>query len=124
VVNPDGKVIFLTDKQIEEYCEKVGFLYKDTFIYYGEAVDLFPHIQPSVTSNINIWREKFLNSLEFMYNEKDCYMCTNKVPEEGIILRKENMYSYEAYKLKSKRFILGESEAQEKGETNLEDNQE
>jgi hypothetical protein len=124
VVNPDGKVIFLTDKQIEEYCEKVGLLYKDTFIYYGEAVDLFPHIQPSVTSNIDIWREKFLNSLEYLYNEKDCYMCNNKVPEEGIILRKENMYSYEAYKLKSKRFILGESEAQEKGETNLEDNQE
>jgi hypothetical protein len=124
VVNPDGKVIFLTDKQIEEYCEKVGLLYKDTFIYYGEAVDLFPHIQPSVTSNIDIWREKFLNSLEYKYNEKDCYMCTNKVPEEGIILRKENMYSYEAYKLKSKRFILGESDAQEKGETNLEDNQE
>jgi hypothetical protein len=124
VVNPDGKVIFLTDKQIEEYCEKVGLLYKDTFIYYGEAVELFPHIQPSVTSNIDIWREKFLNSLEYKYNEKDCYMCVNKVPEEGIILRKENMYSYEAYKLKSKRFILGESEAQEKGETNLEDNQE
>jgi hypothetical protein len=30
---------------------------------------------------------------------------------------------YEAYKLKSKRFILGESEAQEKGQENLEDNQ-
>jgi hypothetical protein len=27
------------------------------------------------------------------------------------------------YKLKSKRFILGESEAQEKGQENLEDNQ-
>jgi hypothetical protein len=50
-------------------------------------------------------------------------MCTNKVPEEGIILRVEKLEYYEAYKLKSKRFILMESDAQEKEETNLEDNQ-
>ena len=49
-------------------------------------------------------------------------MCTNKVPEEGIVVRKEASFHYEAYKLKSKRFILAESDAQEKGETNLEDN--
>jgi hypothetical protein len=123
VVNPDGKVIFLTDKQIEEYCEKVGLLYKDTFIYYGEAKDCFYNPLTHLNNN-ELWREDFLKHLETLYNEKDCYMCNNKVPEEGIILRKENMYSYEAYKLKSKRFILGESDAQEKGETNLEDNQE
>jgi hypothetical protein len=51
-------------------------------------------------------------------------MCTDNVPEEGIILRIEHLESYEAYKLKSKRFLLAESDAQEKEETNLEDNQE
>lgn len=118
VVNPDGKVIYLTDKQIEEYCEKVGLLYKDTFIYYGKAEDLYTDV------NINEhWKENFLEKLEEEFNEKDCYMCVNKVPEEGIILRVEKLEHYEAYKLKSKRFILGESDAQEKGEENLEDEQ-
>jgi len=120
IVNADGKVIYLTDKQIEEYCESVGLLYKDTFIYYGEAKNWNNSIYIN-TSNDEYWRNKFLEQLEKHYNEKDCYMCTNKVPEEGIVVRVENLYSYDAYKLKSKRFILGESDAQEKGESNLED---
>lgn len=119
VVNPDGKVIYLTDKQIEEYCEKVGLLYKDTFIYYGKAGELFDLYYMSIED----WREKFLHNLEQRYNEKDCYMCVNKIPEEGIVLRVEKLESYEAYKLKSKRFILMESDLQEKEEVNIEDNQ-
>ena len=50
-------------------------------------------------------------------------MCTNKVPEEGIILRVERLEQYEAYKLKSKRFLLMESEEQEKEVSNIEDSQ-
>lgn len=128
VVNPDGKVIYLTDKQIEEYCEKVGLLYKDTFIYYGKARDWFETVikEDNIlykTFDLNRWREKFLLRLEENYNEKDCYMCVNKVPEEGIVLRVEKLESYEAYKLKSKRFLLMESEAQEKEEVNIEDEQ-
>lgn len=126
IVNPDGKVIYLTDKQIEEYCEKVGLLYKDTFIYYGLASDWYDgNITEGAISKVkpDEWRATFLEKLEKDYNEKDCYMCTNKVPEEGIVLRVEKLESYEAYKLKSKRFLLMESEAQEKEEVNIEDNQ-
>ena len=118
VVNEDGKVTYLTDKQIEEYCEKVEFLYKDTFIYYGYAKDLYPQLCTD-----EHWQDNFLAELEKDYNEKDCYMCKNKVPEEGIIIRKESMYEYEAYKLKSKRFLLAESEEQEKEIINIEDTQ-
>ena len=118
VVNEDGKVIFLTDKQIEEYCEKVGLLYKDTFIYYGYAKDLYPQLCID-----EYWQDNFLAELEKDYNEKNCYICKNKVPEEGIIIRKENTYEYEAYKLKSKRFLLAESEEQEKEIINIEDSQ-
>ena len=129
VVNPDGQVIYLTDKQIQEWCEKVGLLFKDTFIYYGNIDNLFESKEFQdwdvlVRDKIrDSWKETLLDYLEFKYNEKDCYMCVNKVPEEGIILRIEKLKHYEAYKLKSKRFILGESEAQEKGQENLEDNQ-
>lgn len=120
IVNPDGKVTYLTDKQIEEYCEKVGLLYKDTFIYYGEAINLnFP--TAGYLANDDKWSQYFLECLEEDFNESDCYMCTNKVPEEGIVLRIEHLESYEAYKLKSKRFTLMESEAQEKEEINIED---
>lgn len=130
VVNTDGNVIFLTDKQIEEFCEKVGLNYKDTFIYYGKAKDMFTlkygfngEPETSNLSNITEWREEFLARLEKEYNEKNCYMCTNKVPEEGIILRVERLEQYDVYKLKSKRFLLMESEEQEKEVSNIEDSQ-
>ena len=118
VVNTDGNVIFLTDRQIEEYCEKVGLLYKDTFIYYGTIRN---YMDMYFIEGDN-WREEVLKTLEKNYNEKDCYMCTSKLPEEGIVLRVEHMFTYEAYKLKSKRFLLMESEEQEKEIENIEDN--
>lgn len=116
VVNSDGQVIYLSDPQIQEFCEKYGLNFKDTFIYHGLAGDLYPHIVQD-----NDWGENFLTTLEQNYNEKDCWMCTNKVPEEGIILRVEKLNEYEAYKLKSKRFLLMESDEQEQEITNIED---
>ncbi len=123
VVNSDGNVLELTDKQIEEFCEKNGFLYKDTFIYYGAAKGWLSLQYPNGREQEGNWEDLFLSKLEEKFNEKDCYMCTNKVPEEGIIVRKESSEHYEAYKLKSKRFLLKESEEQEKEVLNLEDNQ-
>jgi len=116
-VNEEGLVIELTDEQIKDFCEHYGFLYNDTYIYYGRAKDLYK----LSTRNVETWREHFLRKLEEDYNEKDCYMCSNIVPEEGIILRKEKTFKYEAYKLKSKRFLLGESDNIE--QVNIEDNQ-
>jgi hypothetical protein len=118
VVNTDGNVIYLTDKQIGEYCEKTGLLYNDTFIHYGVAKCVYPDLNID-----NHWHENFIEKLEKDFNEKNCCMCVNKVPEEGIILRIEKLEQYEAYKLKSKRFLLMESDEQEKEISNIEDNQ-
>lgn len=123
IVNTDGNVVFLTDKQIEEYCEKVGLLYKDTFIYYGKAHEWLSNKIYGVYADNENWHNYFLTELEKEFNEKNCYMCTNKVPEEGIILRVEHLEQYEVYKLKSKRFLLMESEEQEKEISNIEDSQ-
>lgn len=123
VINPDGNVVYLTDNQIEEYCEKVELLYKDTFIYYGKACEWLLQYDDVCWIGDEDFRTQFLEKLEKEYNEKDCYMCVNKVPEEGIVIRVQKLYEYEAYKLKSKRFLLKESDLQEKDVTNIEDNQ-
>lgn len=122
VVNSDGQVNYLSDLQIKEWCDKVGLNYSDTLIYYGKAINHFDY-ESAGSEDLEEWRNQFLSHLEILYNEKDCYMCSNKVPEEGIILRKESFETYEAYKLKSRRFLLHESEEQEKEISNIEDNQ-
>lgn len=116
--NQDGFKVELTDKQIEEFCNKYDILYSDTFMYYGYAKDLFPKLDTE-----SHWNENFLKELELAYTEKNCYICKNKVPEEGIVLRVENLFEYEAYKLKSFNFIKREDDQLESGESNLEDNQ-
>ena len=52
------------------------------------------------------FRAEYLHMLEAEYNEKDCPICINKVPEEGIIIRTlKHPSKFEALKLKSKRFL-------------------
>lgn len=118
VTNPDGKVIYLTDAQIAEWCKTVGLLYEDTMLFYGKAKELYPIRK---NGNVYKWQQSFLEFLQNTYNEKDCYMCANKVPEEGVVLRIESLFSYDAYKLKSKRFILNENSELDNGVSNLED---
>lgn len=120
--NEDGYVSYLTDNQIKGFCNKYNLLYSDTFIYYGKAKDLF-NIEGLGTDefSVSLWQNQFLNYLESKYNEKDCYMCVNKVPEEGIVLRIERLEEYEAYKLKSARFLEHETKILDSEEANIED---
>lgn len=123
--NEDGLSFEFTDKQIEEFCEKYGFLYNDTFYYYGSVYNFLTScVQRDFPYDERNWREKMIEYLEKTYNEKDCWMCKNLLPEEGIIVRKENMFHYEAYKLKSFRFLEGETKELDKEEKNIEDSQE
>ena len=46
--------------------------------------------------------------------------CKNKVPHEGLVIKKEDMHS-RAWKLKCFAFIQGESKELDNGETNIED---
>lgn len=63
------------------------------------------------SNNLEVFQEKILNELETRYNNKNCYMCENPVPEEGVIVRVINnqINKFEAYKLKSVSFLLHES---------------
>ena len=112
--NPSGDVFEFSRPQIDRYCFKAGLKTVPLF-YYGLAKDW-----DSSISTDEHWHKNFLEKLIAKYNEKDCYICKNKVPEEGVVLVKESDF-YEAYKLKSAKFLEKESENLDKGETNIED---
>lgn len=121
VTNSDNFIIELTDTQIKEFCEKYGLNYSDTFFAYDTIRNWIKKNIPDYSLNEDVWREQFIKALEDKYTEKYCFMCTNKVPEEGIVLRKENLFNYEAYKLKSFKFYEWETKQLDNEETNLED---
>lgn len=107
--NPSGKVFEFSAKQVQNFCVENG-LNAVPELYYGTA-NSFTGIMPineDKEPDLEKWRNHFLGALKTEYNDKDCYMCSNKVPEEGCVVRIENN-SFEAYKVKSNRFYLQES---------------
>ncbi|CAM6002679.1 unnamed protein product [Sphagnum balticum] len=110
--NYSGKVIEFSAKQVKDYCAKFGLNYVPEF-YYGYAKDLFD------LPVENHWQENFLQKLSDTYLEKDCDICVNKVPAEGIVLRKETL-DIDVYKHKSFRFKMQESELLDSGDVDLE----
>ena len=95
---PSGQVYEFSHSQVKDYCERYG-LNMVPELYYGKAKDLYPEI--SVDTH---WRENFLNKLMEDYLEQDCNLCYNKVPDEGIVLRRD-IFDIDVYKLKSFRFF-------------------
>lgn len=116
--NVDGKVIEFSARQVQDFCKKNG-LNAVPELYYGYAKDLDKH--PNLLHLDKPWdSDKFLNLIKARYNEKDCYMCINEVPEEGVVVRIEGD-DFEAYKVKSERFYIRETAQLDKGELNIED---
>ena len=121
--NVDGKVFEFSAKQVQDFCKKNG-LNVVPELYYGHAKDCFIYIYHLAEEPNNFpdqkWNEEFLKEIKQTYNEKDCFMCKNQVPEEGCVVRIEGL-EFEAYKQKSERFYLKESILLDKGESNIED---
>ena len=131
--NPSGKVFEFSFKQMQEWCKQNGLncVYE---LYYGQASNYYKAFKGSENKEIrrrrrysinkdgNKWRERFLEDLKTLYNEKDCFMCNNKVPEEGCVIRIEKN-EFEAYKCKSERFYERETKLLDKGETDIEEQQ-
>lgn len=114
ITNVDGQKFELSWGQIKEYCDKYGLQHVPE-IYYGRANDV-----SSVVSNAVNWPDRFLEHLTSAHLEKDCYMCISKVPAEGIVVRKDNLFEFEAYKLKAFRFLEKESATLDTGEQDME----
>ena len=112
--NIDGKVFEFSAKQVQDFCKNNG-LNAVPELFYGRAKDILGEQHDEIN-----FSEKFLERVKELYNEKDCYLCKNKVPEEGCVIRVEG-YDFEAYKAKSNRFYERETILLDKGESNIED---
>ena len=89
-----------------------------TELYYGKASDLYPDIKPDENFSEN-FIERLSNDKNF-YMELDSPDCDNKVPNEGVVIKIDNMKPA-AFKLKCFRFLNKEQQALDKGESNIED---
>ena len=119
--NEDGLVTELDLIDREEFCARVG-LETPKLFYYGQAKDwLYMNMLdiPTIDSQEE-FSKLFVQQLEKEFNEKDCFMCVEKVPEEGVIVRKESLFNCESYKLKSFRFLEWESKDLDSGEPDVE----
>ena len=114
--NPEGVVTELNYPQMLEFCSKLG-LSTPYLYFWGKAKDW---LDLGGSYDDRDFQEAFVRELEARYNEKDCFMCMNKVPEEGIVVRKEDLFNCESYKLKSFRFLQLETKQLDKGESDIE----
>jgi hypothetical protein len=115
--NNDGKVFEFSAKQVQDFCKEYG-LNAVPELFYGYAKDLLK-IDSDNKFYLEHWQTHFLSTLKNKYNDKDCYMCSNIVPEEGCVIRIENN-SFEAYKVKSSLFYEKETKQLDKGEIDIE----
>lgn len=117
--NVDGRVVEFTWPQVLDYCTRYNLKTPPT-VHHGEALNLYERFNmgPEFTDD-NQFRENLLTYLINAHTEGDCYMCTNKVPAEGIVLRIEGP-QFQAYKLKSFRFLERESAQLDTEEVDIE----
>lgn len=112
--NDNGDVFEFSGKQVQDYCTALGINpVKEE--YAGYARNYFAYDG----GDIDVWRNGLLAKLKADYNEKDCAVCVNKVPEEGVVIRIEGN-SFDAYKCKSARFYEWETAMLDSGEEDIE----
>jgi hypothetical protein len=117
LTTPSGKTYEFPTQWVNEWCKQNG-LTPAKELYYGKLKDLYPDLVISEQ-----WHNNLLYRLrnEKLWNmEMDDPDCENKVPFEGIIIRKETV-GIEVYKLKCFTFLGMECKANDSEEVNIED---
>ena len=131
IVNNKGEVFEMTTPQLKRYCDKMGLKMVPVF-YYGTVLDYIRanketfsfYESDGYTSfgwdwDTGNWRDELLKLWQKKYNEKNCYMCKNVVPEEGVVITKEGDF-FEGYKLKSHKFLCEESKKLDSNQIDIE----
>ena len=121
---PDGSVIEFSWQQIKDYCAKYQLETVKEF-YFGKLGDFIEYRLNWSQGKETMPEEKvnvFFEYLQTAFNmtQTDKY-CASKVPAEGLILRLDGKSTFSAYKLKSKKFLLHETEELNSGDVNIED---
>lgn len=126
-------------QQVVDYCNRYGL--KHVPIYFiGQAKELYANLYCKHEYKDNLeafaacgceeddritgrnWHNKFLELLSTEYLEKDDIYCNTKgLPDEGIVLSKR-IDVFEGLKLKSFKFLEGETKELDKEQENIEDN--
>lgn len=99
-----------------ELSDKIMFL---TILYDGPFMDLYSDIP--IDEN---WHKNVLARMKVDKNflmEEDEPLCKNKVPREGIVIRKNNDKFARAFKLKCQRHYMRECKENDEGIINIED---
>jgi hypothetical protein len=121
--NISGKVYEFSAKQVQDWCALNG-LKAVPQLYYGYAKGLITdsgvQVKVDTDESLEVWRNRFLEYIKITFNDHDCHMCVNTVPEEGCVVRIEGL-DFEAYKQKSNLFYERETKELDKGEINIED---
>jgi hypothetical protein len=104
--NEDGNVSELSWRQIKTYCEHFGIQHVPEY-YFGKLVNFDKSLKKIKTDEE--FNGAVIKLLEEKYLEKYCEFCAVKVPSEGIVLRVDKLFKFDAYKLKSFMFFEWES---------------
>lgn len=126
LTNVDGIVHEFSPLEVQTWCKNHNLRACEQF-YYGPAGDLYPDLYQTINSEDRLYVENWnMQFIEHLANDKDFYMeeyspdCVNKVPHEGIVLKKDDMVS-RAWKLKTFLHLKGEQTDLDNGESNIED---
>lgn len=116
--NADGVVYNLNTLEARNFTQRLGLDFVDV-LYNGRLGDLLYFLDGEPTpDDEREHKEKLIQVMEKHYNNKDCYMCVNKVPEEGVVMTIEDSpFEFDAYKLKSSDFLEYESNSLNEQET-------
>lgn len=121
--NPSGQVFEFSFKQVQYWCKQRG-LKAVPELYYGTVENIFSEYRKEGHADYYNAEQSYSNNLIHVlrerYLEQDCWMCKNKLPAEGIVIRRETM-DLEAYKFKSFRFLEMETKMLDKGEEDIEE---
>lgn len=126
LTNVDGVVHEFSPLEVQTWCKNHDLRACEQF-YYGPAGDLYPDLYQTINSEDRLYVEDWnMQFIEHLANDKNFYMeeyspdCVNKVPHEGIVLKKDDMVS-RAWKLKTFMHLNSEQADLDKGESNIED---
>lgn len=114
--NDDGISYELSTEQIMDFCYRFDLNYVP-LLFLGKISDYIPNYEMNGDDD---WRREFYEQLKNDFTEKDCFMCKNSVPEEGIVVRKEELFQFKSYKLKSWRFYEYETKMLDEGVEDME----